>query len=33
MSETNPQRIVDPHMHWFDVTNPYKHAHKHQYTD
>ena len=31
MSQGNAQRIVDPHMHWFDVTNPYKYAHKTSY--
>src|SRR5262245_30550371 len=29
MAPTNPQRIVDAHIHWFDARNPYKHPRDH----
>jgi predicted TIM-barrel fold metal-dependent hydrolase len=31
MGQGNPQRIVDPHIHWFEKDNPYKDGHDRDY--
>jgi predicted TIM-barrel fold metal-dependent hydrolase len=31
MAQNNPQRIVDAHIHWFRLDNPYKHSHGRDY--
>lgn len=31
MAQVNPQRIVDPHIHWCMTDNPYEDDHDHDY--